>query len=123
MKYVVYLENPDSYFERMICCFNTEDEAKKVVSDYCDMYSKLTDEGSGLYAYTIENYFKNNTTDRSHTEVCQEYWDNFGGVGIEKWLIDNCDETLYSLFKELGLDLLNKLHDQYSIYLESVLEK
>lgn len=123
MKYVAYLENPDHYFERMLWCFDSEDEAEKIVKDYYDLCDKFSKVSACLHTHTFENYSKNNPENRSYNDVYQEYWNNFCGIGIDQWIIDNCEKSLYSLFQEVDCDLQHLIYSQYDMNFSSVLEK
>lgn len=123
MKYVVYLDNPDHYFSRMLWCFDSEDKAEKIVGGYYDLSNKFSKANFGLQTHMLDNYSKNNPENKGYNEVYQEYWDNFCGIGIDQWIIDSCEKNLYSLFQEVDCDLQYLIYSQYNMHVSSVLEK
>lgn len=121
MKYVVYLENDDHYLEQLLWCFNSEVEAQAVIESYWDIYKKFARE-DGLYSYTLEHYTRNNTGNKSHAEVVADYWESFGGCGVNQWLVTECDKRLYDLVANVGLSLMEILYNGYELHVSSVKE-
>lgn len=118
MKYVVFTENSDHYFDSMLFCTDNIDEAELFCDyfwDIVDRYSKII---SKKYKWIHSRYHINNFDNSSYVEVEQMWWLEVIGSTKDSWFLVNCHKDFVAMCRRIDVDILKMVEDQFYVRFE-----
>lgn len=114
-RYVVFLENGDNYFDRLL--FTTENS--QIAHDFCNSFDSLVDGYlkliRGQYSWIHDRYIKCNPDGMSREEVLSLWWEDVVGTTSEKWVGLNCNRLVSDTLLNTFSSVIEVLEGGYSV--------